>query len=241
MKIRKIILLVVVVVFVSAMAVNTSSAASSEKLTKYNTKIVDTINKKIVTVNLVTNWNDSWERNGYYKFKIKDKYKSKFKINSIKIKYYSAENEKYVYRTYNTKNKDVVYLKIPKNSFVEKITLFYKTKPKIMIESLSYKGYSSTSIATTVFNSKKVKITVKEKGYTDWSEMGGWPTTTYQNFQIKSKNTKYKIKSVKILYYSRGGLEKVKTIKGYGKTILNFKFYEKLEDISAKVFIINYY
>jgi len=236
---KKILLILGIIAFVSIFLMSTSFAASSEKISKWDAKITDSFNKKVVAVNIVSNWNDSWENNEYYKFKIKKQHKNKFKINSIKLKYQNHEGT-YI-KNYNVKNKDHAYLKIPKKYFVKKITLNYKTKSKLKSESISYKGYKSDSSIITTFNSKKAKIHLKEKGYTVRTEMGGWPTTTYQNFKINTKSPKYKIKSVKILYYSRGNLEKVKTVNGYGKRSLNLKYYEKLYDITSKEFIIKYY
>jgi hypothetical protein len=125
---------------------------------------------------------------------------------------------------------DKVTVKIPSSNngtwyFLNKITILYQTKAKLKNESTIFQQPGSTH-QIIIYKGKKVNVVVKEKGYIQYPQMTSWTVITYQHFKVNTLNSKDKIKSVKIIYYDVKGLKSAKTIKGYGKSSLSFKFYD---------------
>lgn len=61
-----------------------------------------------------------------------------------------------------------------------------------------------------------------------------WDTTTYQKFQVKIKNKKYKIKKVKLIYYSFDDIEdrsKIKIFNENRKSHMLIRLYETFEGL----------
>lgn len=222
MNIKKLLLIVGIFVFIFAFTLNTSFAATSEKLSESKSHSIITYDKKISKIEI-----DSIRYYGFYngyeytkncKINIKDSYKNKYKIKSIDIKYQDNNYNSKVKR-FNVYNKNS-FLIIPKNGIsIEKISINYKTKGKVKKETTNFMMDNSWK-KTTYFKGKKSNIKLIQKGYTEMVLWEDWSTTTYQNFQIKTKNKKYKIKKVKLRYHSSENIEhknKGKTFKGNGK------------------------
>ena len=249
MKFRKILLIVGIAVLISVFAINTSFGASSEKITKFDAKEVNVYNEKVSTITKISRFDNNYSGCEGFKVNIKSKYRDNYKIKTVKAKifqYNDGELTKSYYKTYNFKNKNTVYFKLPKfNStksyYLDKMTIFYKTKSNFKKESSKLFGKYSSKSSVIKFYGKKSNILLKEKGHIEYPAMGAWPVTTYQNFQIKTKNPKYKINNVKIVYYNVAGIDSFKTIKGHGKNKLNYRSYERMEAISVGDFIVKYY
>lgn len=248
MKFKKLVLILGILAVVSVFTISTGFAASSEKITGFNSNQSITYDYKIIKISHVFKSPSDGKDSEYFRINVKKAYQNKYKIKSVKAKisvYDDYEITKTYYKTYNIKNKNKAYIKLPNSNGtnwynIEKITVFYKTKSKIKNESTKFQKYA-TFKSTTKFNGINSNIVLKEKGYYKWTAMGEQPYTTYQHFQIKTKNKKYKIKSVKVSYYNRAGFDSSKNLKGYGKSKLSFKFYDTNYEIFVGAFVIKYY
>lgn len=240
MKIKRIILIIWIIILISVFALNTSFAASNETIDKYKTHQIDTYDKKIITMDHVSEWStNNYNGKGYLTFNVKKAYKDKYKIKSIKARYYT--NDGIIYKTYNVKNKTKVILKYKNELYPGKFTVNYYTKGKIKNESINIDSKHNWK-STTYFYGKKANIVLKESGYVrmvpNW---GGVPVTNYQKFKVITKSKKYKIKMVKTFFFGMAGVDLVKTYKGYGKTKLTNRIYGTYEVTSIGAFRMYYY
>lgn len=241
MRFSKVLLILGIIALVSAFAMSTSFAASSEHVTKYKQYVWDSYDKKIVNVDHLEVYSNlkpsSVSSASSYKINVKKSYKNKYKINSVKVKYAvydnSSEFEKYTYKTYNVKNKNSVNIKNPnKNTMIEQITINYYTKSKIKNESISANTFPKGEWkSTTYFYGNKSIGVLKEKGYIKRFSGGYYYASTSHNLKISTKNKKYKINKVKLAFYGiMGSFEGAKIYNGYGKNSLTIKSYGSYEN-----------
>ncbi|KZX15214.1 hypothetical protein MBCUT_16740 [Methanobrevibacter cuticularis] len=248
MKFSKILLILGIIALLSAFAMSTSFAISSEKITKYKLYSNSTYNKKIVTIDelSISNHNDNVKLK-YYNINIKKKYQNKYKLKSVNITYtYHKENWESVkvHKNYNAKNKNTIKIKgSPKYYYVD-ITINYYTKSKIKKESISLPYNSHKWKGTFYYYGKKSNIKLYEaKNITETQYLTA-VDITYEKFKVTTKNKKYKIKEVKVVYYDFYGVNSIKTYKGHGKNSLTIepKFPKKLGIFGGLgEFIIVYY
>lgn len=241
MKHNKLLLLALIVFFVSIIAINTSFAAGNETITKFKSYQVEKFNTKIVDVEEASIRDSNHKKDKYYyKFSIKDKFKNKYKIKSIKIKY-GNDYGYYKYKTYNVKNKLNFTLK-PSNGYYSKLIINFHTKSKIKNVSVDFvsKNTRGKWKSLTRLYGKKANIVLREKGYSEYWGMGS-STITSQKFKITTKNPRYKLKSVKSFYFSAGGIEMVNTYNGNWKNSLTVQINEKYSGISLDAFKVYYY
>lgn len=169
MKFKKIVLILAIIALVSTLAINTSFAASNEKITKWKMHATNTYTKEIVTIYEIYVMDDDYNSKSTYKIMIKKKYQNKFKIKSVNItyKYYGADYEldETIHKTYNGKKKNSITIKDSmKNLDLEKIAIEYYTKAKPKIESTNLLMNFNWK-STTQYYGKKSNIKVFEKGY----------------------------------------------------------------------------
>jgi hypothetical protein len=227
-----------ILAFISVFTMNVSFAASDETIDECKTHRVDTYNKKIVSVNHISKWNKNYNGKYYLNIDIKKTYKSKYKLKSIKIRYNDYWGD-VKYKTYNIKNKTKVNLNI-NGFYVNKLMITYQTKDKIKNETLNMETKHNWK-STTHFYGKKANIILKESGYATYSPQGAWPTTNYQKFKITTKSKNYKINVIKAFFFVMGGIESIKTYKGYGKTTLVTRIYGTYEAMGIGAFRVYYY
>jgi len=164
MKFTKFLLIIGIITLMSAFVVNTSYAANSEKITKFDCKEINVYNKKIVSIQKVSNFNEE-KSSVYFKISVKNLFKNKYKIKSVQVKISEYNTNEYIEtktynKTYEYKKKDIVHIKLPNSNNIkyysmDKITIFYKTKSKFKNESTKFqKQCSSSSIKT--FKGKRV-------------------------------------------------------------------------------------
>lgn len=235
---KKVILLIGIFILVFAFALNTSFAASNETIDKYKAHQIDSYSKKIINVNYVSEWDHNYNGKEHLLINVKKSYKSKYKIKSIKVRYFD-ENSNVKYKTYNIKNKIKVKLNI-KKAYIDKLVVTYKTKGKIKNETLNLETKHKWK-STLRFYGKTANIILKENGYITYSPQGGWTVITYQKFKVTTKNIKYKLKTVKAFFFGVPGVELVKSYKGYGKNVMTTKIYDPYEVIGIAAFRIYYY
>lgn len=249
MKFSKILLIVGIVALVFTFAMSTSSAASSEKITKFKMYDKNSYNKKIVTIDKSYSLknNRGVEYISSYKISIKNKYKGKYKIKSVNMTYqYYDENSykhKNIYYNYNGKNKNTIKIKDPKKSIIfQKMTINYYTKGKIKKESTKFQ-LNSNYKTVTYYYGNKANVKLNERGYNklDSTFNEYLPRLTYTKFKVTTKNKKYKIKKVQAVYYDDTGLNSIKTYNGYGKNSLTIKPNEKKYLIWIGEFRVFYY
>lgn len=241
MKISRILLIIGIVAIISAFAISTSFAASSENIYKYKIYGKNNYNKKIVTIN--KSYVEDYKLNIKYSYKIniKNKYKSKYKIKSVNITYvYDDINNvnfgKVFYKNYNGKNKNTIKIKDPqKNLWLKKITINYYTKGKIKKESPNIQNYSSSINnwkTTTYYYGNKSNVKLSQGGSTKFNADFRIYLQTSKNkkFKVTAKDKKSKIKKVQVVYVGVDSLvESIKTYNGYGKNSLRFTSYKNTD------------
>jgi len=249
MKGKKFLAIIGITALVLFFALNTSFAASSEKINPGHSKNLDVFDKKVVTITQVSTYHDESYSN-YFRINIKKAFQNKYKIKSVQAKISEIEGNKNNLKirryteTHVFKNKDSVIVKIPdsndtKSYQMDKITIFYQTKSKIKNESEKFTKQGTTFWETN-FKGKKANIVLKEKFHVDLSSKDGRSVITSQNFKIKTINSKDKIKSVKINYYNSKGFINSKTVKGNGKSVFNFNLKDKLIETGVGEIVVNY-
>lgn len=90
---KKVILLIGIFTLVFAFALNTSFAASNETIDKYKAHQIDSYSKKIINVDYVSEWDHNYNRKKYLLINVKKSYKSKYKIKSIKFRYFDENSD----------------------------------------------------------------------------------------------------------------------------------------------------
>lgn len=239
MKFSKFLLIMGITTLLLVCIINTSFAASSEHVTKYKQYKWENCNKKIITINHFEVSDENYDSKSSYKINIKKYCKNKYKIKSVNLKYGlydDTEFSGYFYKNYTIKNKNSITIKDPKkNMYLIKATVKYHTKNKLNKESF-YFHPSGKWKRTVYYYGAKFKGSLREKGYIK-KEYGcdggigyGYAATT-NKLKISTKNTKYKIDKVKLLFV--GGhadtLERTKTYKAYGKNRLTVNSYGNYE------------
>jgi len=187
-----------------------------------------------------------------FKINIKKSYKSKYKINSINVKYTVYEKnsyniKKYTYKNFTVKNRDGVKLKdINNNIRIEKITINYSTKSKLKKESINSWSPRGKWRGVTYFYGEKSKGILKQKGHIKKirSDVGvGWEyASTNHEFKVSTKNKKHKINKIKIVFLGfKDTIEGIKTYNAYGKNSLTITSYGKYEGSWIYGYRVYYY
>lgn len=83
--------MIIAILVIFSLVINTSFAASSEKLETYKGSISSNYDKKVSTINYVSKFNHDSSKK-YFKFNIK-KLSNKYKIKYISAKYFVYDNE----------------------------------------------------------------------------------------------------------------------------------------------------
>jgi len=227
MNIKKILIIFLFALILANIAIGASYAAT-EKIHPSTYKEIETFDKsKIVSIDKISVYVKKGVDDSYYKINIKKANKAKYKIQSVTCKYSfwndDTDKAEIIYKTYDGKNKTSLTIKQPEDYyFLKSMTINYQTKSSIKKESAKLQGSTGTTKVVSYSNKtgKKAKITLTEKGY-NINKGQGNRILTYQKFNIKTTNKKYKIKTVQLVY--RDIMDKVTktlTFNGKGKTSL---------------------
>ena len=226
MNIKKILIISLFLLILTSIVIDASYAVSSEKIKISYSKLTDTFDKKIASIDEILTWPKKNYYTEYsYKVNIKKANQNKYKIQSVKCKYnfYDDITDKYniIYKTYNGKNKTSLNIKQSDDYSLESVTINYQTKSEIKKESMNIRFYNGKVTKVTYDSQgigKKSKITVKEKGYY-LTNGQGIPVITNIKFNIKTTNKKYKIKTIQLIYQNTDDkVSKTTTYNGNGKT-----------------------
>jgi hypothetical protein len=218
MNIKKILIISLLLLTLATVTIGASYAATSEKISYSSSKSTQTFDKKIVSINEIYTWNKKGDK-FQYKISIKKSFQNKYKIKSVRCEYIDYETDKITYITYDGKNKNSLTIKPINGSFRMPMIIYYETKEKIKKESAKFSEKKRVFLSDSNFVGKKANIKLREKGYVD-DRGQGTSIIQYQKFDIKTINKKFKIKTVKALYYAvfDDKLTKTLTFKGNGKT-----------------------
>ena len=235
MKIKKILIISLFLLILASVTIGASYAASSEKISAFSGKDIQTYDKNICSVDKIWTWDAKSNIKEHYKVNIKKANQNKYKIKSVKCKFrvYNSEatGEDIVYKTYDGKNKTSLVIKPSFKDFeIESITINYQTKEKIKSESTKFQQKTVKCVYYTEFIGKKAKINVTEKGYFSFIEKNDYSYS--HKFNINTISQKDKIKTVKAIFYGpTGSIVKSSTFNGNGKTSLTKeikgKFYDR--------------
>lgn len=253
MKFSRVLLIIGIVMLVSIFVMNISFAASKKSEAIYSNKISqyiseDSYKTKISEIKRIDIFNvKKGFRKGNFKISVKKPFKNKCKINSVKILYIHTYTdwdrietvEKKVYKTYKAKNKKILTIKdlsasgnIGANYEFVKIIINYKRNKKLKQET-TYLKKSYKYKATTKYTGKTAIVTDIT---TNW--VGDLNFT--HKIKIKTKSSKYKIKTFKVTFYTYGAAI-IGTIYGYGKTTLVVNGPKYYDPRSEGDFKITYY
>ena len=249
MNIKKILIILLFLLILTNITIGTSYAVSNEKIKIFNYKNTETFDKKIVSIDEITVSGKKYEQNVSYKINIKKANQQKYKIQSVKCEYSFWNSKTYkdetVYKTYDGKNKTSLTIKQPKDYYIELMTINYQTKTDIKKEStkLQATGINKIRFDSSVVG-KKAKIILQEKGYGNYTSGFAVYPITYQKFNIKTINEKYKIKTIQVIYRDMTGkVTKTTTFNVNRKTsftkTISGTFYTHIHAISE--FKITYY
>lgn len=109
---------------------NVGFAANNETITKFKSYQVKKYDKKIINADKIFMGSDNYKKDKcYHKINIKEKFRNKYKIKSIKLKYLG--NYDFKYKTYNVRNKSKFTLKTSDSIYTPKLIVKFKTKSKI--------------------------------------------------------------------------------------------------------------
>ena len=244
MNIKKILMVSLFLLILASVTMGLSYSASSEKIGISSTKMTEKIEKKIVSIDRINFWSKKSGDKYYYKIKIKKNYQNKYRIQSVKCEYidYGYDSGNF-YKTVNGKNKKSLNIKPLNNDYIMSMTVKFQTKEKIKSESTKFWEKRYKILRDKEFRGKKANIKVREKGY--WLVDGQGNTfIKYQKVDIKTTSKKYKIKTIKALYYEMADfVSKTKTFKGNGKTTFTKVIKENFDDRGSFLdkFKITYY
>ncbi len=245
MNIKKIAIFLVIVLLFFVFTINSSFATLSEKTTYTKGKDIYKFDKKIVTIDRILKFNNK-NLNESVDIKVKNNYKSSYKIKSVSVKYnvHDYDKKKFVspiYKKYDGKNKTKIAINTPANSSINKIVVNYLTKSKINKETTKLQSINKLK-SYTVFTADNAIVKLWELGSSRWTSNGIFLSLNYQKFKVKTKSKIYKIESLKALYYRMNGkLDHVETFGGHGKTgftITNKGIYKNL---GIAAFKLTYY
>jgi hypothetical protein len=221
MNIKKVLLISLFLLILAHIAIGTSYAISNEQIELLDTyKTIETYDKEVVSIDEIQVWEkndkndyDTYDYDTYYKIHIKKVNQNKYKIQSVKCKYLSGEDDDYYYdyKTYDGKNKSFLIIKRPKDSLLVSMTIIYQNNRQIKKESIKFDAMNPVSFKWTAYLNgvgRKSKVTLYEKGFYD--QKTNKMFTTSHKFNFKTINKKYKIKTVQLTY--RNVDEKIKDI-----------------------------
>ena len=250
MNIKKILIISLFLLILTNIVIDASYAVSNEKINLFTYKDIETFDKKIASIDKIDVYDKKYNSNTSYKINIKKANQQKYKIQSVKCKYSFLNTKTYkddtVYKTYDGKNKTSLTIKQAEDYTLESMTINYKTNSNIKKESAKFQAiginkrkYDSSGVG------KKANITLKEKGYGNYTSGFAVYVTTEHKFNIKTTNKKYKIKTVQLIYRDiMDEVTKTTTFNVNGKTsftkTIKGKFYSTKEGYLSE-FKITYY
>ncbi|KZX17561.1 hypothetical protein MBCUT_01760 [Methanobrevibacter cuticularis] len=249
MKFNRLLLIIGIVVLVSVFVMSTSFAASKKSESIYSDKISryiseDSYKTKISEIKKtdIINVKKGGSTKGNFKISVKDSFKNKYKIKSVTVVYKHRytdsdimdEVERKVYKTYKSKNKKILTIRDLSSlegidyEFVN-IVINYKTNKKLKQET-TYLKKAYRYKSTTVYIGKTAVVKDITVG-------------NLKNFvhiiKVKATNSKYKIKTFKVIFYSY--IDIIGTIYGHGKNSLVVKGPMHYDPRSEGDFEITYY
>ena len=240
MNIKKILIIFLFLLILANITIDASYAVSNEKIKISNYKWVDTVDEKIVSIDIITVTDKKNNYNVSYKINIKKANQNKYKIQSVKCKYsiwnIKSGDDETIYRTYDGKNKTSLTIKVPwkiEDNTLESMTINYQTKNNIKKESTKLENTILTKYYLKGIGKKsEVYYVIAGQDHGD---------TTYEKFNIKTTNKKYKIKTVQLYYDIGYGKTKTITFNVKGKTSFAKVIKEKFVDGYLTEFKITYY
>ncbi len=233
---KKILLISGIISIFCVLSISSSFAATSKKsetIAKYTYKDTYCDNLEISDFYQIYFGNEKENTDSYYKFNIKKNKLKQYRIKSIVAYYYNNDNETSFTKIYNGNKKQNLTIKEPKDSiYLQDVTINYYSTTSIKSEKGLFSYKDNSWKGECLFKGKTSTMKILEKGYSVVTGQGH-QVRTFGKIQIKTKNTKYKIKSV--ILQSNDGVSDNKyynKFKGYGKSKLtinlpysSYKFY----------------
>lgn len=236
---KKIFLILILLSLISILSITTSFAANSKAETFIKQK-QNYINRYELNVSRIDITLDDFEK---IRITIKDDKKNYYKIKNVVYEYTFLEDN--VTKIYNGYGKQSLTFQTWEFDYLNKLTINYYTSNSIKNESIySFSDLTHLRKRNGTFNGKTAIVKNLEKGY---CELGTNYVTTYNKFQIKTKNKKYKIKKILVKYgldndiYFNSSKTYSKSFKGNGKTKLTITTPKKYKKLYIKGLRIYYY